>query len=37
MQDKNNEMAGITTFLTILTLNVKGLNASSKDTTWQPG
>jgi hypothetical protein len=30
-------MSGITTYLTILTLNVNGLNSPSKDTDWQIG
>jgi hypothetical protein len=30
-------MTGITTYLSILTLNIKGLNSPSKDTDWQTG
>jgi hypothetical protein len=30
-------MARITTYLSILTLNVKGLDLPSKDTIWQTG
>jgi hypothetical protein len=30
-------MAGITTYLSILTLNVNGFTPSSKDTIWQTG
>jgi hypothetical protein len=30
-------MAGITTYLSILTLNVNGLNPPSKDIVWQNG
>jgi hypothetical protein len=30
-------MTGITTYLSILTLNVNGLNFPSKDTGWQTG
>jgi exonuclease III len=30
-------MTGITTYLSILTLNVNGLNSPIKDTVWQTG
>jgi hypothetical protein len=30
-------MTGITTYLSILTLNVNGLNSPSKDTIWKTG
>jgi hypothetical protein len=30
-------MAGITTYFSILTLNVNGLTSPSKDTDWQTG
>jgi hypothetical protein len=30
-------MTGITTYLSILTLKVNGLNSPSKDTDWQTG
>jgi hypothetical protein len=30
-------MTGITTYLSILTLNINGLNSPSKDTDWQTG
>jgi hypothetical protein len=30
-------MAGITTYMSILTLNINGLNTPLKDTIWQTG
>jgi hypothetical protein len=33
--NKNNEMAGITTYSSILTVNVNGLNYSIQDMIWQ--
>jgi hypothetical protein len=30
-------MAGIATYLSVLTLNINGLNSPSKDTNWQTG
>jgi hypothetical protein len=30
-------MAGITTYLSVLTLNVNGLSFPSKDTNWETG
>jgi hypothetical protein len=34
---KNNKMAGFTTYLSILTLNVNNLTPPSKHTFWQTG
>jgi hypothetical protein len=35
LNNKNIKMAGITTYLSILTLNVNGLNFPIKNTIWQ--
>jgi hypothetical protein len=35
--NNNNYMTGITTYLSILTLNVNGLNSPIKDTDWKTG
>jgi hypothetical protein len=34
---QDNYMTGNTTYLSILTLNVNGLNSPQKDTDWQTG
>jgi hypothetical protein len=35
--NKNSYMTGITTYLSIITLTVNGLNSPPKDTNWQTG
>jgi hypothetical protein len=35
--NKDNYMTGITKYLSILTLNINGLNSPIKDTDWETG
>jgi hypothetical protein len=37
LNSKNNYIAGLTIYLSVLTLNVNGFNSPSKDTVWQTG